>query len=84
MKSVEVKFRMGETFTETTVDDRQVQATLYFEDGGAKFIHTQVDKEGRKTVLERTLSRNDLGDEVMNIKMTVKGVVATAVFKKVK
>ena len=84
MKSVEVKFRMGVTFTETTVDDRQVESTLYLEDDGAKFVHTQVDKEGRKTVLERTIGRNDLGDEVMNIRMTVKGVVAHAVFKKVK
>ena len=84
MKSVEVKFRMGEPFTETTVDDRQVEATLYFEDNETKFVHTQVDKEGRKTVLERTIGRNDLGDEVMNIRMTVKGVVAHAVFKKVK
>merc|ERR1711971_67263 len=77
VRSVTVEYTLGETVEETTVDLRTVSSVLTFEAEKCCLILTSTDKHGVSTAVKRTVS----GD-LMMVEMEVKGVTATAVFKR--
>lgn len=80
LKTMELKFKLGEEFDETTPDGREVRA-LVTKDGD-KFISVQTaKKEGEKST--KTV-REFKGDEVVQTIEIVGGdLVCTQVFKRV-
>ncbi|CAF0945651.1 unnamed protein product [Adineta steineri] len=51
LKTVSYDFTPGVEFNETTPDGREVTSTISFE--GNKWVHTSVDKSGKKSVVTR-------------------------------
>lgn len=85
MRTVKVHFELNEPFSETTIDLRKVESLFLIEEdpdnakNKPKFVQIQTDKEGRRAKIERQL--DDEG-KVMNVTMTLNGVISTAIFKK--
>merc|ERR1712077_177869 len=80
MKSMELKFKVGEKFDETTPDGREVDSLVTVE--GNKFICVQTaKKDGEKS----TKSTREFTDEgcTYTIEVTGTDVVSTQVFKRV-
>merc|ERR1719251_494761 len=80
LKSMELKFKVGEKFDETTPDGRQVDSIVTVE--GNKFICVQTaKKDGEKS----TKSTREFTDEgcTYTIEVTGTDVVSTQVFKRV-
>merc|ERR1711983_361947 len=80
LKSMELKFKVGEKFEETTPDDRNVDSIVTAE--GNKFICVQTaKKDGEKS----TKSTREFTDEgcTYTIEVTGTDVVSTQVFKRV-
>eukprot|EP00095_Tigriopus_kingsejongensis_P006682 maker-scaffold25_size650667-snap-gene-0.20 protein:Tk06682 transcript:maker-scaffold25_size650667-snap-gene-0.20-mRNA-1 annotation:"cellular retinoic acid-binding protein 2" len=80
LKSMELKFKLGEEFDETTPDGREVKAVVVQE--GNSFISTQTaKKDGQKSTKS---VREFKGDEVIQT-MEVLGtdIVCTQTFKRV-
>merc|ERR1712027_53115 len=68
LKTMELKFKLGEPFDETTPDGRDVTATVTFEDG--KIVTVQkAKKEGQKS----TKSIRELVGEELVYTMTIDG-----------
>merc|ERR1712158_142070 len=79
LKSMELKFKVGEKFDETTPDGRQVDSIVTVE--GNKFICVQTaKKDGEKS----TKSTREFTDEgcTYTIEVTGTDVVSTQVFKR--
>merc|ERR1719167_925308 len=80
LKTMELKFKLGEEFDETTPDGREVKATVTFEDG--KIVCVQKAKKGgqKSTKSVREMS----GADEMIYTMTIDGsdVVCVQKFKK--
>ena len=79
LKSMELKFKVGETFDETTPDGRAVDSTVTVD--GNKFVCVQTaKKEGEKS----TKSVREFTDEGCTLTMEVTGtdVVCVQVFKR--
>merc|ERR1711950_28074 len=81
LKTMELKFKLGEEFDETTPDGREVRATVTFEDG--KIVCVQkAKKEGQKsTRSEREMN----GADEMVYTMTIDGsdLVCVQKFKRI-
>merc|ERR1712096_525391 len=77
LKTMELKFKLGEEFDETTPDGREVDATVTFEDG--KIVSVQkAKKEGQKS----TRSVREMnGTDEMVYAMTVDGCALVCVQK---
>ncbi|CAM4754163.1 unnamed protein product [Rotaria magnacalcarata] len=56
IKTVIYEFTPGVGFDETTPDGREVDSTISFE--GNKWIHTSIDKSGKKSVVTRFIDEN--------------------------
>merc|ERR1712193_317608 len=68
LKTMELKFKLGEPFDETTPDGREVTATVTFEDG--KIVSVQkAKKDGQKS----TKSIRELVGEELVYTMTIDG-----------
>ena len=90
VKSCTCHFKLNEEFKETTIDDRQVESIIFFEDiedqeeteGEKKkrLVHLQTDKQGRRAKIERVIDSDGV---TMKVTMTVNDVKAAAVFRKV-
>merc|ERR1712123_155725 len=81
LKTMELKFKLGEPFDETPPDGREVDATVTFEDG--KIVSVQkAKKEGQKST--RSVREMNGGDELVYT-MTVDGcdLVCVQKFKRV-
>ncbi|CAF0850711.1 unnamed protein product [Adineta steineri] len=57
LKTVSYDFTPGVEFNETTPDGREVTSTINFE--GNKWVHTSVDKSGKKSVVTRHIDDKD-------------------------
>ncbi|CAF3120883.1 unnamed protein product [Rotaria socialis] len=57
IKSTSYEFTPSVEFDETTPDGRQVKSTINFE--GNKWVHTTVDKDGKKSVVTRYVDDKD-------------------------
>merc|ERR1711936_913320 len=77
VRSVTIEFKFGEKVEETTVDLRTVSSVFTFDEEKNCLILTSTDKHGVTTVIKRTVAA-----DVMKVHMEVKGVTATAVFKR--
>ncbi|CAF1476175.1 unnamed protein product [Rotaria sp. Silwood1] len=51
LKTTTYDFTPGVEFNETTPDGREVKSTINFE--GDKWVHTSIDKDGKKSVVTR-------------------------------
>ncbi|CAN0556553.1 unnamed protein product [Ectocarpus sp. 8 AP-2014] len=70
LKSMELKFKLGEEFEETTADGRQVSAVVSFEDG--KIVTVQkAKKDGQKST--KSIREMNGADELVYT-MTIDGV----------
>merc|ERR1712179_304268 len=81
LKTMELKFKLGEEFDETTPDGREVRATVTFEDG--KIVCVQkAKKEGQKSTKS---VREMSGADEMIYTMTIDGsdVVCVQKFKRI-
>merc|ERR1712203_183817 len=81
LKTMELKFKLGEPFDETTPDGREVTATVTFEDG--KIVSVQkAKKDGQKST--RSVGEMNGADEMVYT-MTVDGcdLVCVQKFKRV-
>merc|ERR1712058_34848 len=81
LKTMELKFKLGEEFDETTPDGREVKATVTFEDG--KIVCVQkAKKEGQKSTKS---VREMSGADEMIYTMTIDGsdVVCVQKFKRI-
>ncbi|XP_023345672.1 myelin P2 protein [Eurytemora carolleeae] len=76
VRSVVVTFKFGEKVGETTVDFRKVESVFTLED--ETLVWTSTDKNGLTTVVRRTIS----SEGIMLVEMEVRGITATAKFKK--
>ncbi|CAF2689370.1 unnamed protein product [Rotaria sp. Silwood2] len=63
IKTVTYEFTPGVEFDETTPDGREVKSTINFE--GNKWIHTSIDKNGKKSVVTRYV--DDKGQQMINM-----------------
>merc|ERR1712226_13662 len=77
VRSVTIEYELGEKVEETTVDLRTVSSVLTFDAENGCLILTSTDKHGVTTAVKRTVSA-----DLMMVEMEVKGVTATAVFKR--
>ncbi|CAF0791318.1 unnamed protein product [Adineta steineri] len=57
IKTTSYSFTPGVEFDETTPDGREVKSTINFE--GNKWIHTTIDKNGKKSVVTRHIDDKD-------------------------
>ncbi len=80
MKSATAYFWLNCPFTETTIDDREVDSVYTLEDGGTTLVNVQTDK---KTGVTSRIERSLHGD-IMNVTMYANNVVSFAVFKRAK
>merc|ERR1711936_196546 len=76
MKSIELKFRLGEPFDETTTDGRKCVTTVTKD--GNKLITSQKGKDGGKDVTAERL----FDDEGLTMTMTCEGVTSKQVYKR--
>merc|ERR1711971_862223 len=81
LKTMELKFKLGEEFDETTPDGRQVTATVTCEDG--KIISVQKAKKEGETSTKSVREMN--GADEMVYTMTIDGsdIVCVQKFKRV-
>ena len=79
LKSMELKFKLGEEFDEKSPDGREVKAIVTKE--GDSFISTQTaKKEGEKST---KITREFKGDEVIQTSQVIgSDLVCTQVFKR--
>ncbi|CAF0838730.1 unnamed protein product [Adineta ricciae] len=63
IKTVSYDFTPGVEFNETTPDGREVKSTISFE--GDKWVHTSVDKDGKKSVVTRYV--DDKGQQMIDM-----------------
>ncbi|CAF0850675.1 unnamed protein product [Adineta steineri] len=57
LKTASYDFTPGVEFDETTPDGREVKSTIKFE--GNKWVHTTIDKDGKKSVVTRHIDDKD-------------------------
>merc|ERR1711910_91229 len=76
MKSIELKFRLGEPFDETTTDGRSVTTTVTQD--GDKLVTKQVGKDGSKDVT----AVRQFTDEGLTLTMTCGDVSSKQVYKR--
>ncbi|CAF4319535.1 unnamed protein product, partial [Adineta steineri] len=57
LKTTSYDFTPGVEFDETTPDGREVKSTINFE--GNKWVHTTIDKNGKKSVVTRHIDDKD-------------------------
>ncbi|CAF0852680.1 unnamed protein product [Adineta steineri] len=57
LKTTSYDFTPGVEFDETTPDGREVKSTINFE--GNKWVHTTIDKSGKKSVVTRHIDDKD-------------------------
>ncbi|UJR30143.1 hypothetical protein I4U23_017683 [Adineta vaga] len=63
LKNVSYEFTPSVEFNETTPDGREVKSTINFE--GDKWVHTSVDKSGKKSVVTRYI--DDKGQQMIDM-----------------
>ncbi|CAF0838768.1 unnamed protein product [Adineta ricciae] len=63
IKTTSYEFTPGVEFNETTPDGREVKSTISFE--GNKWVHTSVDKNGKKSVVTRYV--DDKGQQMIDM-----------------
>eukprot|EP00090_Calanus_glacialis_P035228 TRINITY_DN60187_c0_g1_i1.p2 TRINITY_DN60187_c0_g1~~TRINITY_DN60187_c0_g1_i1.p2 ORF type:complete len:135 (-),score=38.79 TRINITY_DN60187_c0_g1_i1:113-517(-) len=77
LKTMEVKFRLGEEFEENTTDGRKCKTTVVME--GNKLILTQkAMKDGEKDVLDVM----EFTEDGLTMTWTTEGAICTQVFKR--
>ncbi|XP_039379827.1 myelin P2 protein-like [Mauremys reevesii] len=73
-KNIEISFKLGEEFEETTADDRKTMSTVTLDDGSL----TQVQKwDGKQTTIKRALV-----DGKMVVECTMNNVTCTRVYER--
>ncbi|TRY78458.1 hypothetical protein TCAL_06157 [Tigriopus californicus] len=78
VKNAIARFKLNETFKETTIDDRKVDSEFSIEKEA--LIQRQKDAKGQVSVIKRELAENGT---IMHVTITVNRVVSTALFKKI-
>ncbi|CAF1509390.1 unnamed protein product [Adineta steineri] len=63
IKTLSYDFTPGVEFDETTADGREVKSTIKFE--GNKWVHTTIDKNGKKSVVTRYV--DDKGQQMIDM-----------------
>merc|ERR1712083_189214 len=77
MKTMELKFRLGEEFTENTADGRTTKTTVT-QEGNTMVVQQKAIKSGEKSVR----SVREFDNDGVKVTITVEDVVATQYYKR--
>ena len=81
LRTIELKFKLGEEFAETTPDGREVTALVYFEEG--KIVTMQMaKKEGEKST-KSVREMNGVDEMIYTITITGSDTVCVQKFKRI-